>query len=446
DDPLDQIVCDNSGTKPVNFTGTGTTYNWTNSNPAIGLAASGSGDIPSFTAINTGTSPIIATISVTPIAIGCAGTAQTFTITVNPIPTVNDPADQTACNNGATTAISFTGAIPATSYFWTNDAPSIGLVASGLGNIPSFTAINSGTSPVTATITVTPIFNNCAGTPQTFTITVYPRPTVTVPANAVVCNNSLTGILSFSGAVAGTTYNWTNNTPSIGLTASGSGDIPAFTAINTGTTIVTATVTVTPVANGCAGAPQTFTITVNPTPLPPTNSAINITECETNPIQTLNANSVITSSVPVIWYTQATGGTVVASPTLNTTNTVTYFAEAVNSTTNCSSLSRTAVTLTINPAPLSPTVSAASITECETSPVQALNANSVITSSVPVTWYTQATGGTLVASPTLSSTGNVTYFAEAVNSTTNCSSLSRTAVTLTISPAPAAPALSGSAV
>ncbi|WP_431844498.1 hypothetical protein, partial [Pedobacter superstes] len=147
----------------------------------------------------------------------------------------------------------------------------------------------------------------------------------------------------------------------------------------------------------------------------------------------------------VTWYTAATGGTIVASPTLSSAGTITYFAEATNSATGCLSLSRTAVTLTIYPAPLAPSVSAANITECEISPIQTLNANSVITSSVPVIWYTQATGGTVVASPTLSSTGNVTYFAEAVNSTTNCSSLSRTAVTLTISPAPAAPALSGSA-
>ncbi|MEJ6980592.1 PKD-like domain-containing protein, partial [Pedobacter sp. P351] len=266
DDPLDQIVCDNSGTTTVNFTGTATTYNWTNSNSAIGLAASGSGDIPSFTAINTGTSPIIATISVTPVANGCAGTAQTFTITINPTPTVNDPADQTACNNGATTAINFTGAIPTTSYFWTNNETSIGLGSMGLGNIPSFTAINSGTSPVIATITVTPIFNNCAGTPQTFTITVYPRPTVTDPADQLVCNNALTSTVAFSGATLNTTYNWTNNTPSIGLAASGSGNIPAFTAINTGTTPVTATITVTPVANGCPGTQQTFTIIVNPAP------------------------------------------------------------------------------------------------------------------------------------------------------------------------------------
>ena len=41
-----------------------TTYEWTNDNPAIGLAASGTGDIPSFTAINDTTNTVVATIEI----------------------------------------------------------------------------------------------------------------------------------------------------------------------------------------------------------------------------------------------------------------------------------------------------------------------------------------------------------------------------------------------
>ena len=45
-------------------------------------------------------------------------------------------------------------------YTWTNDDISIGLAASGTGDIASFTATNTGTSPVTAKIVVTPHFEN----------------------------------------------------------------------------------------------------------------------------------------------------------------------------------------------------------------------------------------------------------------------------------------------
>ncbi|MBK7127760.1 MAG: PKD domain-containing protein [Crocinitomicaceae bacterium] len=267
-DPANQTLCANTATTAVNFTGAiaGTTYNWTNSNTTIGLAASGSGNIASFTATNAGTTPVTATITVTPTLAGCTGTAQTFTITVNPIPTVTDPANQTLCANTATTAVNFTGAIAGTTYNWTNSNTTIGLAASGSGNIASFTAINAGTTPVTATITVTPTLGGCTGTAQTFTITVNPIPTVTDPANQTLCANTATTAVNFTGAIAGTTYNWTNSNTTIGLAASGSGNIASFTAINAGTTPVTATITVTPTLAGCTGTAQTFTITVNPTP------------------------------------------------------------------------------------------------------------------------------------------------------------------------------------
>ncbi|MBK9192445.1 MAG: gliding motility-associated C-terminal domain-containing protein [Crocinitomicaceae bacterium] len=191
-DPADQTLCANTATTAVNFTGTaGATFNWTNSTPSIGLAASGSGNIASFTATNAGTTPVVATITVTPTLAGCTGTSQTFTITVNPIPTVTDPADQSLCANATTTAVNFTGAIAGTTYNWTNNTPSIGLAAAGTGNIAAFTALNGtpGTT-VVATITVTPTLNGCNGTPQTFTITVINTlPTLTPPANlTAVCS------------------------------------------------------------------------------------------------------------------------------------------------------------------------------------------------------------------------------------------------------------------
>src|SRR6202008_1663823 len=77
-----------------------------------------------------------------------------------------------------------------------------------------------------------------------------------------------TSTVTFTGAIPGTVYNWTNNNSSIGLAASGSGDIPNFVATNTGSTVVVATITVTPsytnAGGTCSGTPRTFTITVNP--------------------------------------------------------------------------------------------------------------------------------------------------------------------------------------
>ncbi|MEO8885042.1 MAG: MBG domain-containing protein [Mucilaginibacter sp.] len=63
-----QTVVNGVNTPVINFPVTGCTYNWVNSNPAIGLAASGTGDIASFIPINTGNAPIITTITATPVA------------------------------------------------------------------------------------------------------------------------------------------------------------------------------------------------------------------------------------------------------------------------------------------------------------------------------------------------------------------------------------------
>ncbi|MFN9711243.1 MAG: gliding motility-associated C-terminal domain-containing protein, partial [Bacteroidota bacterium] len=63
----------------------GSTVSWTNNNTTIGLAASGTGNIPAFTAINIGTEPQVATITVKSVNEGCPGTDNTFTITVLPL-------------------------------------------------------------------------------------------------------------------------------------------------------------------------------------------------------------------------------------------------------------------------------------------------------------------------------------------------------------------------
>lgn len=71
-----QTVLNGSFTAPAVFPSGTCGYTWTNSAPGIGLPASGSGDIASFKAINTGTTPIIATITATPVGAALAYVAN----------------------------------------------------------------------------------------------------------------------------------------------------------------------------------------------------------------------------------------------------------------------------------------------------------------------------------------------------------------------------------
>lgn len=281
-EPVDnQTVCNGQQTDPVVFAGSvpGTVFNWTNNTPSIGLAASGSGNIAAFTAINNSNAPVVATITVTPAftfgGTTCTGTPVAFTITVNPTPGVNAVPDQTFCVGANVPQITFSGNTPGATFSWTRTPAAIGLPAnSGNNFVPAFLAANAGNTPLTSTFTVTPSFTangvTCPGTPVEFDIAVNPTPGVNPVPDQTVCHNSPTAPVIFGGPVAGTVFNWTNNNLSIGLGASGTGDIPAFIALNNTTAPVTATITVTPLFsnNGvqCSGSPVNFTITVNPVP------------------------------------------------------------------------------------------------------------------------------------------------------------------------------------
>jgi PKD repeat protein len=324
--PPNQVVCNGQNTSTIvfsttNITGT-TTYAWNNSNTTIGLATSGTGNIPSFTAINTTTAPKVATITVVPTytigTVGCTGPPQVFTITVNPPAQVAQPSSQVVCAGSSTTQVSFitnnTGGT--TDYSWTNDTPGIGLAASGTGNIPSFPTTNSNTFPVVATITVSPTYTNagvtCTGSAKTFTIIANPLGQVNQPENQVLCNGENTMMVSFATINTGgtTTYSWTNNLPSIGLAASGTGNIASFIAQNATTTPITATITVTPhFANDnttCTGTVKTFTFTINPggQMIQPSNQVL----CKDG------------QTAAVVFSTNNTGGTTTFSWTNDNTN------------------------------------------------------------------------------------------------------------------------------
>lgn len=161
--------------------------------------------------------------------------------------------------------------------------------------------------------------------------------------------------------------------------------------------------------NGCAGFPSVLTATPG-----------------------TNANSIR-------WYNVSTGGSPLASPNTSyttpaLTQNTTFYAESFNTTTGCQSPSRTAVTVTVATAPSVPSGIADEVI---------YGSGSVTIHAVPhggdqVKWYTQASGGSAIhtgasyTTPAL--TASAQYYIETYNSTTACPSVSRTPVTVTVSP------------
>ncbi|MBK8955134.1 MAG: T9SS type A sorting domain-containing protein [Saprospiraceae bacterium] len=198
-------------------------------------------------------------------------------VVVNPVPTVNAVTNRFLCVGQTSTAIVFTGSPAGTVFNWTRTPEAIGLaVTSGSGSVPAFVGTNAGTTPLTSTFTVTPVFANsgrsCPGTPITFTITVNPTPTVNAIPDVQYCHGDVTAIINFTGNVPGAVYNWTRTPEPIGLAATnGSNSVPSFVTTNPSAARITSTFTVTPsFTNGgvtCTGSPITFRISVLPQPV-----------------------------------------------------------------------------------------------------------------------------------------------------------------------------------
>ncbi len=288
----DLTVCNGAPVNPILFTtsniGGSSIYSWTNDNPAIGLGALGNNvsSIGSFVAVNNLAVVDNAVITVTPTynnaGLSCLGNPSQFNIFIIPTPSVDPMVDLVFCDDQATGPIEFSGI--ATDYLWSNDNTDIGLISSGTGDIPNFTATNPTLATISGTIEVTPEYTlngvTCAGLPTDFSITVNIVPDVNPIADITVCAGDNISEIIFSGNA--NTFSWSLSGDDIGIPFNGTGNIPSFIGINGNSTVSSVVVTVTPgnIVNGylCEGTPLTFNITVNP--IPSVDNTDDITVCD----------------------------------------------------------------------------------------------------------------------------------------------------------------------
>lgn len=181
-----------------------------------------------------------------------------------------------------------------------------------------------------------------------------------------------------------------------------------------------------------------FTVRSNPT-----FSSTNPTTCNgsegTITISNLNPNSAYTFSYrddgvlvgPTIINTDSNG-----SYTINLLNSGSYsnFNFVIN---NCSTTINSPIVLTDTV--VNPPTSMGNQNTCETNPITTLTAGATTSNGSIVVWFDAPVNGNIIANPILNTVGTVTYYAEAQNLISNCISSTRTPVTLTINPAPAAP-------
>jgi hypothetical protein len=276
-DPVaDMTFCNGSAINGISFTSSSPNalFTWTNSNTSIGLPASGSGSITSFTATNTGSSATFGIVNVkASFAAGnCTGPTISFVINVLPAPTLTSAKTDYICNDVPFqyTATSFAAN---TNFSWIR-GPIAGITpasASASTGTISETLHNATDQPKVVKyefVLSTGTASGCVTT-ESLLVTVYPTPVLATLRDTTFCNSmSVANGIPFSSSTPGATFTWTNSNPAIGLANAGTGSIPPFSATNNGNSSIFGIINVSIKRSdpNCAGPGASFAITVLPGP------------------------------------------------------------------------------------------------------------------------------------------------------------------------------------
>ena len=322
---------------------------------------------------------------------GCfRASSASGSVTINPVAIItnqNDaycsgaPFSKTLTSGGSNT-------VPAnTTYSWNAPVVTGGITGGAPGSAQTTlngTLTNPTNTPQTATYTVTPRTGNCDGATFTYTVTINPKATVSVPAIDACSGNafSFTPAHGTNGNIipANTTYAWSAPTVTGGLTGGASASSQtgfSGNLSNPTNTQKTATYTVTPTSpiGSCVG--DNFTILVNIN-AKPTIAAKTQTICSGDAfsITPSNAgNEIVPANTTYTWSivdnTNITGESNNNTPAnnisqtltnnTNTVQTVVYTVTPVSGDVgNCPGTPFT-ITVTINP---KPSISAKTVTAC----------------------------------------------------------------------------------
>ena len=175
----------------------GATFDWFHSNPAVGLGAGMSGNVPAFTATNITLLPDTTIVSVYPTFNGCIGDTAEYLIVVNPIPAAPTVNDTLVCTNNAVT---LTATAPGPVYDWFD----VALGGTSLSSGPSYT------TPVlsaTDTFWVHSTINNCTGPRAPVIVNIGNGLIVDAGLDVDICPGDTT-VLAASLTHPSNTYNW----------------------------------------------------------------------------------------------------------------------------------------------------------------------------------------------------------------------------------------------
>lgn len=158
------------------------TYEWYS-------AAVGGNLVFSGAAFPTGSLTASTSYYVQAVSKGCTGPRTPVTVTVNPVPTVIS-ADETACS-GVPLNYPIISDTDGATFTWSRAAyPGNPAVTNQTTSTITETLVNTGSTAIDVTYTITAIINGCSGPVANVVVTVYPAANVTSPPALTICNAS----------------------------------------------------------------------------------------------------------------------------------------------------------------------------------------------------------------------------------------------------------------
>ena len=311
------------GLQSTNVSG-GLSWNFTNGGTPTSATGTGPHQVTysspgNFTAILNGTD-----------ANGCQKTESTIII-VNSQPNPPTTSPVTYCQGATATQLTATGS----SLLWYNTQT--GGIGQSTAPTPLTTTIGTTSYWVSQTV------NGCESSRAELVVTINSGPQITQVTNQQVCAGLQTSAINFVVTPQNASIGWSSS-QNIGITSPGTGNIPAFTTQNSGSSPIVSQFSAVASVGGCTSQPMDFTITVNPRPNVIASS--NSPQCVNSQINFQSSGGVTYSwQGPGAWTSNLQNPQIL-SATTNQSGTYTVFVTDPN---GCSSLATLSVQ--INPIP-----------------------------------------------------------------------------------------------
>ena len=373
-------------------------------------------------------------------------TSAAATLTVNPAPVAptitTAPVNQiVTAGQTATFTVVAAGTAPL-SYQWQKNAVNI----VGATTTSYTTAVTTTDSGSTFAVVVT----NTAGTVTSAaaTLTVNPAPVAptitTPPTNQTVTAGQTATFTVVAAGTAPLSYQWQKNAVNIVGATTTSYTTAVTTTADSGSTF---NVVVTNTAGTVTSAAAT--LTVNPAPVAPTITTAPVNQIVTAG-QTATFTVVAAGTAPLGYQWQKNGASIAGAtaatyttPATTTTDSGSTFAVVVINTAG--TVTSAAATLTVNPAPVAPTITTPPTNQTVTAG-QTATFTVVAAGTAPLSYQWQKNAVNIVGATTTSYTTAVTTTADSGSTfnvvvTNTAGTVTSSAATLTVNPAPVAPTI-----